>query len=58
MNKELTIEFLNRVIFHLGILRRVANDTNNQRLLDEVHALYVEADTLREKLYNLQEEQQ
>lgn len=58
MNKELTIEFLNRVIFHLSTLRRVANDTDNRRLLDEVHAVYVEADTLRERLFSELEEQQ
>ena len=58
MNKELTVEFFNKVIFYLRMLKRVASDTDNQYLLNEVHAIFVEAELLREKLFLKSEEEQ
>lgn len=58
MNKELTVEFLNKVIFYLRMLKRVASDTDNQYLLNEVHVASVEAEILRERLFLEFEEKQ
>ena len=52
------IKFLDKVIFYLKMLKRVASDLDNEHLVNEIHLVHLEADTLRERLYNLQEEQQ
>lgn len=58
MDRKLVIKFLDKVIFYLKMLKRVANDLDNEYLVNEIHLVHLEADTLRERLYNLQEEQQ
>ncbi len=57
MNRERVIKFLDKVIFYLKMLKRVASDLNDERLVHEIHLVHLEADTLRERLYNIQEEQ-
>ena len=57
MDRKLVIKFLDKVIFYLKMLKRVASDLDNERLVNEIHLVHLEADTLRERLYNLQEDQ-
>lgn len=59
MNKELTVEFLNKVILYLKMLKRIASDTDNWHLVNEVHTACVEAELLRERLFlKFEEEKQ